>query len=684
MADHLKDAFTLDNLQRAWRWTRTNPEAMFKNYFRHIYRAYSLSAEDNLVDLRERLIKGTYHPTHATKLYFPKKSGILRPYSLLCIEDQVVYQALVNIVAEKLYPHVRKRYYNSVFGHLYAGKNSMYFYRRWQDGYRMFSNALRASFSEGYKDAASFDLTACYDSIDHAVLTHFLLNTGLEKEFCDYLCNHLRHWTASSSEKPIYQGHGIPQGPLPSGLLSECVLRYFDINNETSRQVRYFRYVDDIRLMAKSEKELRKKLIDIDMHSKEIGLFPQSSKIHIHRVINIEDEVKSISHPPELIISQPHADQDKVRKRLKELSPRYIVSNETRFKLVLSSALPNADISKRLLRIVDNQPHLYLSIFNYLSKSPKLSRSVSEHCMRLLQEKDLYPAFLASLLRAVNGRIHDTVKNQLYDYSCKKLREKNPELFCAAAGILLGTGNLTWPQTQKVLISNEWWVRTSLIEYLRKELIGDPSYEVLINRLLKDKVIDVAIVAADVAISENVTIQKPRHGLNRVAQRALKSAGMIGRIANSACPVEEATTASLGNKVKGIDWKSILGRQYNKMLQKVIRWKGYRQTDATAWVNIADTINDIVLSQLFPNDGSIGTYQLGKVGPATDPNSRFAIKYPLLFDAVRQIHEKRLESDLSHPITKSTGKTTRRIRHKEIPALEKALAKGYAEMWSKW
>ena len=147
---------------------------------------------------------------------------------------------------------------------------------------------------------ASSDLTASYDSIDHRVLKHFLLNLKLEPELCDYLCELLRTWTSSSSSVPIYQGHGIPQGPPPSGLLSECVLRHFDDNGPASKTIRYFRYVDDIRLFAKSERSIRKRLILLDRISKEIGLFPQSSKIFIHRVRDIDSEIKTISNPPEV------------------------------------------------------------------------------------------------------------------------------------------------------------------------------------------------------------------------------------------------------------------------------------------------------------------------------------------------------------------------------------------------
>ena len=171
MVTDLKEAFHLDNLRRAWRWLNTNPDALYKNYFRHIYRAYAISAESNLDELHKRLVKGTFQPTHATKLYFPKKSGIQRTYTLLTVEDQIVYQALANVVAERLLPKVGKRYYKEVFGNLYAGQRSVFFYRDWRKGYKIFGDAIRKVYTQGFEYSASFDLTACYDSIDHSRAT---------------------------------------------------------------------------------------------------------------------------------------------------------------------------------------------------------------------------------------------------------------------------------------------------------------------------------------------------------------------------------------------------------------------------------------------------------------------------------------------------------------------------------
>lgn len=239
LSDSLKQAFSLVNLRCAWRWTRTNPDAQFKNYFRDVYSAYAVAAEGNLRLLREALVSDAYKPSPACKLFLPKKSGILRPYSLLCVEDQIVYQALANVIADNLPKSAQRRYRKEVFGHLYAGRQSPVFYLSWQESYRQFSSAMRDAHSSGFVYGASFDLTAFYDSIDHTVLANLLLGLRLDREFTDFLTMCLRVWTSVGPEEDGYHGHGIPQGPQPSGLLGEVVLGRLDAKRRTSDGVRY-------------------------------------------------------------------------------------------------------------------------------------------------------------------------------------------------------------------------------------------------------------------------------------------------------------------------------------------------------------------------------------------------------------------------------------------------------------
>ena len=280
MENDLKAVFTAKNLTLAWQRIKSNPDSIYKGYFRPIYNAYAAAELEYLKSLAKRIKQNNFIPTIPTKIYIPKPSGILRPITLLSIEDQIVYQAFGNRIALKLNSKMKRMHYIKVFGNIFAGANSKWFYKKWTIAYNRYNFALRESFQDGYSYAADFDLTACYDSIDHSVLKHFLINLGFSVEFCNMFLEYLCYWTCVDVDKGterIFHGHGIPQGPLTSGLISDIVLHVFDINKRIPKEVKYFRYVDDIKLLARNELSLRKALIVLDYTSKMVGLFPHMS-----------------------------------------------------------------------------------------------------------------------------------------------------------------------------------------------------------------------------------------------------------------------------------------------------------------------------------------------------------------------------------------------------------------------
>jgi hypothetical protein len=122
-------------------------------------------------------------------------------------------------------------------------------------------------------------------------------------------------------------------------MLSEAVLLHLDEAGEQGSRTIYLRYVDDIKILARTEDELRPKLIKLDIAAKEIWLFPQTSKINIRKIIDPNEEIKSVSRPPEPALN-PIPNQKKVVKRLLQLSRNGKIGapNITRFKYLLAHA----------------------------------------------------------------------------------------------------------------------------------------------------------------------------------------------------------------------------------------------------------------------------------------------------------------------------------------------------------
>lgn len=201
-------------------------------------------------------MKSGYLPTNTIRVFMPKANGLSRMYTLMSIEDQIVYQAYANVLAEGLVaiPQVRKRYKKSVFGNLYSNSVSQFFYQKWQDSYKAYTKAIIKAYESGKKYIASFDLTACYDSINHHLLRTVLTDKCRFSDNCaNMFIQLLAQWESSCS---LELAIGIPQGPQASGIVAEAILAEYDsyiekIQKETS--FLYFRYVDDIRILADNE-----------------------------------------------------------------------------------------------------------------------------------------------------------------------------------------------------------------------------------------------------------------------------------------------------------------------------------------------------------------------------------------------------------------------------------------------
>ncbi|MBI3786060.1 MAG: hypothetical protein HY270_21955 [Deltaproteobacteria bacterium] len=680
----LADLCTDENLHRAWRWLRSNPDASYKGYFRDLYAIYAVADNRLLKRLQHRLRRGIYDPTRACKLFFPKPSGILRPYSLLTIEDQIVYQAAVNLVAERLFPKVKHRYNTEVFGHLYAGKTSVWFYRKWSDGYKAFNDAARKAFADGYRFAASFDLTACYDSLDHGVLRHMLQGIGCDKEFSETLTKWLSVWTAT--DRGIYHNHGIPQGPLGSGLLSEVVLRHFDDRRKSEGKVRYFRYVDDIRLFAKSQRELRRLLVRLDLLSKDIGLFPQASKISIHEVKEIEAELKTISHPTEGSIRGRIVNQARLQKRIVAMTPRFRVSDATRFKYLLAHAHPNAKLTARLWRIFENQPDYYAQVARYLGRYRRLPRRTAERLIKEIERQELYPAVRAALLIAADGRLTDRQARSLGTLIKREVwkpREMPADLFAVAGRLLLIGGRLTVAQLQYACLRvKPWWGRAQLVLALDSANVAGATLAVILNGAVRDKHGEVALAGALGVAMNGTAVAPPLNTIEPPAAEVLKELGVIARTPPPPCGVESSLRRMLGT-VPTIRWRTVFAGNYRHVEKQMVYTRALAETNVSAWVNGMDVFDDWLLVALYAHDPSLGTYVFGSIGSVMN-STRLKHNYPAIQELVVSIHEKRLESLLSHAKTKSTGKPTKPIKWAYLKTGKTLLRKALSELAAKW
>ncbi|MEQ6340246.1 MAG: RNA-directed DNA polymerase [Gammaproteobacteria bacterium] len=594
------------NLQRAYRWTQSNPDAFYKGHFRDTYTAYAAASKLHLSRLRRVLARKAFRPSHASKLYFPKPSGLLRTFSLLSVDDQIVYQACVNIIADKLKPLVKSRYNKSIFGHLYAGKSSLFFYLKWQDGYRAFGQQIVAHVESGHRFVANFDLTAFYDSIDHRVLRHFLQDIEVDADLIDFLMSGLVVWTSSTwpnGEEPIYHGHGIPQGPLPSGLLAEALLKYLDDKGIQSG-ARYLRYVDDIKIFAKTEHQLRQRLVGLDLASKEVGLFPQSSKVAISEVKNPYEQIKSVSHPPEPSL-RPKANQEKLRKRLLELTRRGRVSDDTktRFKYLLGNAQPHSQLNLRLLKVLEHQPALSTNISNYIAKYPKLPQQFGATLVQVIKEQHIYHAVAADLLRASLMNLAGKPRIDCAAYCETRLfnppAKSEPlqgSLRAALWAWILKEGRVTYARTREGLEQeHDPWVVKEIVMHLRVDAFGPASHEELLNISLRSQHPDVSRCSALRLVEDKLAVTGEERTIPESAKPILFSAAKIRRIGQPESLIHIALSQVLAQNFGALNWQKFLGPGHHVQAEHIaFAVRSYFESSIDSCILSLDSLCDLI------------------------------------------------------------------------------------------
>ncbi len=692
LAGNILSAFTefrdRDNLARAWRWIRSNPDPTYKRYCGGMYSRFAVADDLLLEELRQQLRREFYDPDHSCKLLLPKKSGLLRPYTILSVRDQVVFQALVNVVAERLAPRIRSRYLRQVFGHMYAGRRSRWFYKKWSDGYAAFNTAARNAFNRGLVYSASFDLTAFYDSVDHGVLCHFLADLGCDKDFCDFLRRCLTKWTAN--HRRIYQNHGIPQGPLSSGLLSEAVLQHFDQYYGAKAGLVYLRYVDDIRLFARREEDLRRMLVRLDHLSKDIGLFPQAAKIEIHRIKNVNEELKSISHPTEAAVRGVQVDQLQLARRLIELSPRLTptlqIEDETRFKYLLAHAIPHSRLNQRMLTISQARPDLAAPVARYFARYRILPNRVSRELLKRVGRKELYESVTAGWAGVLQGRLRKGEADNLTRALKQRWRPRSigSELKAVIGAHLLRERALTENQAHYATRQyvSDWWVRCQLVAALDSKQYGNAMLQRILNEGLCDSNSDVSLVAAVQIANLGTAVPSPRESINAFGAKALRQLGVFKRVTGRSCGIRWSFERFLG-KSSVLNWRSVFGNTYSDAEKLAVNMRALADTNVTAFVNAADVFNDRLLSRLYQHDSTLGTYKLGSIG-SVKFSTRLKQKYPAVLNLCNGIHEERLKSNLSHPVVRSTGRPTSRVPYAYLQTAKRLYLRAIKELELVW
>jgi len=674
----------------------------YKNLFRHLYPSYQLGLRENLQDLIDDIKAGRYLPSLATVVFQPKKSGILRPLRLLTLQDQIVYQAIANVIAVAFKSEQDKHAGKRCFGALVNSKNSPFFYRGWKHSYRAFDRAVAKAFNAGNDYVADFDLVSFYELIDHKLLRDVLEQRVKKPEVLHLLLRCLEKWT--ENHKGSCMHHGIPQGPEPSAFLAECFLFSFDALR--FKGIIYLRYVDDIKMMAKDEVPVRRALVKLDIASKELGLVPQAQKIECRRVAKLEELRKNIpSHVAALgstarVTAASQRRLERIfRRTLRKKDGRWTIADATKFKFSLFRMRPNPAILKRIAPLLYQRSDLSWVLASYLRRFPQ-DKQAADALLAALQRDPTYDASAANYIEAMD--VCEPVKGAGKYRRVIQTAERRSE----EKGLLLKVGAATFrgrrsgpADALKLIVQQPHPLAKSLLIH---RLFGNSPaapFKIADGRKLVES--ETESQDADLArFCANMLIElwpwtkgtwTPTAKANPSVKLLLKALGIRTKGPKKLGVLERFFTQAQQIGVK-LPWKTALAKDWRDAERRCLRLQQLAVGDPTSWVLMLDTFNEVLVKSFsLAHPATVAAYK--KAIPAKQhapdwgnwlTNPAIAKVLPKGIDGLKEVHETRVKADLAHAKGKKDGVATKPVSFSKRDNLRREAQVPWAELIVEW
>lgn len=225
-----------------------------------------------------RVLSGDSPLGPTIEVELPKSSFFTRTTQLLTIEDRIAYQAIVGAFAGE----VDRNLLPSVFGGRLSPDPKL-FLRDGVADWHAWRRSLIHQIKSGCEWMVKTDVTAYFDSIQHSLLFASVEALSPHQPTLDLLRRMLRHWA-------VVPGVGIPQGPNASRLLQNAYFYPVDLVMNDDRW-HYSRYIDDIRIVARSRAEAMVGLKTLERECRRRGLVLSAHKTALLRATDAMKEL---------------------------------------------------------------------------------------------------------------------------------------------------------------------------------------------------------------------------------------------------------------------------------------------------------------------------------------------------------------------------------------------------------
>lgn len=404
-----------ENFILAYTRLKTVKRNEYKEFYYKDFEAFELFFEENIEQLICEAKEGIYKPSTGEKYYIPKKKNLARPITMLCLLDQIIYQAITNVIADEFYP-LMSRYFNiNTFGNIFKPTevdNKIFFYEKWKSQWKKFKEQKRKYYAEGYEYTVEFDIASFYDTIDHFVLFDILSKNKIENELINLLKNCLSQWTITPTTKfGFKKSCGIPQGPISSAFYAEVYLYNLDEEMRKQKNIKYFRYADDISIMAKTSIECQRMVVYLDLLARDLSLIPQSEKIGISHIDNIDRHINNVTAKFSKIANEYQKNDNQLKASTHNFLKRKVLNcfktgelDKTIIGFALFKLNKDDDIKNILISNINKLELFYKGVIYYFDKHYPGDEDFDKHISSyLLGDSVLYQHNKSLLFKSYNS-----------------------------------------------------------------------------------------------------------------------------------------------------------------------------------------------------------------------------------------------------------------------------------------
>jgi retron-type reverse transcriptase len=676
---------SLNNIRLAWVRTLSGENTDYRNLQRIEIDSFGWAEDDNLIHLQREFSQNTFSPSAATKIYVPKPSGLLRPITVLRIRDTIIYQAIANVMAEKARRRLSKYCYRSVFSNVLMSKGYPYFYRQWKYGRRKLDSARKQAFNQGLKWIGELDLASFYDVIDHKLLRSVIDEFYGDDEVLEVLFSCLSEWTAHP--KGLKHSHGIPQGPLPSSFMAECVLHLLDRRMTKLSDSVYFRYVDDITVMSRNEKDATQLLARIELCCRELGLVPQLKR-PIHKPTDIEDLMFPEPSPMQTI---PYP--AKVSRKQNDLSRKIFLScfennrlNKadeqltTKLNYSLFRMNPDRRILKRVLGLLYTLPSIAEAVNFYLRKY-RADSYICNYLFDYIDSEPIYDFTTAQCLVTIYEGCIEGYFSKLSELCRSFLSKKYNPILRSTAAKIIGSRQIYTKISLRMLDNeDDLYMKEHLLFALCNSL-DDLSKGNLLNRFIRSSDPHLALTSAYLLTSNNMRLEGLVSNVHHWATPILVNRGLTKRRISGDRVGEILRHRYRLNLPAGFSFRRVFNRsQYKQALRQLNMAEGGFATNRSLWVTQMDNFDQIILIVLYKELGIPvpGGDEFGSLSSRTLKN-----RFPSVAAAFQKCHELRSSNPVPHAYSRLLGTYSRDIKPRERDDLTADLRSAYQELINK-